>query len=961
MRMDCKDATPQKDKTWTNIICQIIKNWKLNFKYATYYVWIQFRKLLNVLRIWRFNIDVKRCSEIVEQFKEKAPDYRKLLDFEIRDIPIFRANRNHTHGFSAAERSGVSNFIQKTIEKAGMTPYYVGMSNEDARQGRKGCRYFYWDKDLTIEYKDEPIGVDDVLVFIDVDFHAHMPDYLKHYMPIIMYTVSPDKAASSSDEFSYYIKDDVLHYNVRGGAEYEHKIWDYRGDIVSVASFGELLLFHVTQHVIEGSPHRRIITLLPACRITGVGCWFLPAPLKKTGLVRRVYTQNGVNVVYDPITNLMSMARNGSSSSVEIDRAKFEALQQRALMKKGTLTIGDVEVYLGGASQDRKVEAALLHAMLNTDIQFTPTIVPTHEVRKYYTALGPLATEEPIEPCMVLTTPLVTNPAMFPTATINNELAAIEGRINRPWNNTRPPAIYEKYAREFVHKLVPDTVARTGLPWDFDAVYEKQTKVAQKGRAKLAEERIGIGCENKLKMFLKGEAYSAANHPRIITTMSPELTIQMSRYTYPFKEAVLKPLDWYGPGKTPKESVERLRILALNGGYATDFDRFDGSIPKWMFDRIVERAYMRYYNAADRVVLKDYITQVFKEFSTTKSGIRYAAGPGTRSGSPPTTDGNTMIAGFLVYSTYRKMGYNTDEAWEHIGLICSDDGFHKEIPGFGNAFEDVTKIFGFSVRVEHHPRDTPISYLGRTFPSILTSYSSHQDIKRTLVKIHLTSRKTITREQAATNRAIGYYCTDKLTPLIGDWCSRVLEITGLKAKELDSEENWKVQNCAWPQAATDVDLLEASVCAILSMTNEELQQRKRAIKDAQSLDQFPIIWDNQPQEKIAALTNDGEVTPGERITEVIKTNNVLNQQTNQSKGGKRAAQDDKPEGARVVRCQLETKDGGTHPRSSDGCCCKGRQLSGKRRQNARSRPSGSREPHPGTRRLYSRSNARREN
>jgi len=254
-----------------------------------------------------------------------------------------------------------------------------------------------------------------------------------------------------------------------------------------------------------------------------------------------------------------------------------------------------------------------------------------------------------------------------------------------------------------------------------------------------------------LKSFVKNEAYSVPNDPRVITTNSTALTLRMSAFTYAMKEDILKKLPFYGPCKTPLEVHERIRLIGQEGLLESDYNRFDGSISKYLQD-LVNAIYLRWLNdgpdAVEWVVL---FQQVFVQKATTKHGVKYKPGFGTRSGSPITTDGNTLINAFISYSALREMGKTKDEAWSLLGLYTGDDGLNRNIPGLEAAMKMAVAALGLSIDIVSSVPDSSIKFAGRCFPRPLTSLSSHQDVKRTLVKLHISGNKGVSRELAAYN------------------------------------------------------------------------------------------------------------------------------------------------------------------------------------------------------------------
>nr|ASM93480.1 RdRp [Caninovirus sp.] len=640
------------------------------------------------------------------------------------------------------------------------------MAAADQRDKERGCRYYYWPKDLKADYRDDEITENDALVFIDVDFHCDMTEYLKLGQPILMYTLVPEHAAYRGTEHSYTIKDDMIDYHVTGGARYTHKIWDYDHETIAADDDEENTVFYnVEQRVIDGKVGggRRIISLIPFVKIPTMYAYLM----NPSYLERKIYTQNGVNVVYNNITDTISMSLNGSYQAIDTYGRKIEAIKQRLQAKiTAGFTIGDIEQYLYDEVEDKtktvKVEAALLYSIFERtlDLKITGNIISTSACVTEFTPTGPIVFQDTKPACSKLTTPLVTNPGIFPTKSINSELAAIDGRINKVKNLKIPPREYSMYAREFVKLMVP--IPHTGTPWTQQQVIDVQNRPMQRARTARVLDFLGVSAPNKLKTFNKAESYPCTNDPRVITTCDPRLTLEMSRFTYAFKEALLKRNSWYGPGKNPKQSIKIIQKIATNGTIETDFTRFDGSISKFLQERIVFESYLRWVNTSEKDLMLSYLRQVFVKKGRTTSGIKYAAGWGTRSGSPITTDGNTMINAFISYSALRNIGYNEEKAWKELGIYAGDDGLNKVIPNLKESIIQACNDLGLDVKINLTGRNEQTTYLSRIFPAPLTHTESFQDPMRTLSKLHTSANKNVTREQAATNKAAGYL-------LPGEW------------------------------------------------------------------------------------------------------------------------------------------------------------------------------------------------
>jgi hypothetical protein len=801
------------------------------------------------LVIWLFNIDqdIRTLSKRIEKHIIRNKDLRRILDHPFVKLPLVRMANNHSHKDDACLRTSANIHMSRIVVESGFTPYTVSMSSHDTGQG---CRYFYMVKDLNIPYKDDNISDNHVLLFTDVDYYCDMNIWLKHFKPIIMYTMVPTKAAHRNLDHSYYIQDNMVHHQVRGGASYCHRVWNYDCDTLAIVDDdGNLLTFHVTQHILDADPDRRIITILPS---TCVPAGYHEHLKYINGLSYREYTHDGVNVVYNHITNEMSLSKNGSSHSVEINGTLYSAICSRLQNKTTPPVIADIErLMAANGVSNPSILAPLLYELVIPD-EFHPTVVPTNVLPCCFEPVGKLATEDMKNPGREFSNPLVPEPSMFAARGHNSDEACIVGRVESVSNDKTPGKSIKQFATEFVELLVP--IAGIGIPWDVASVRAAQNKPQQRQRYLKTEASLSTTAKNVLTAFQKSEPYTSSNDPRNITTCSPELTTMASCFVYAFKEDRLKQQPWYGPGKTPEQQARRLRDVTKNGCLSSDISRLDGRMSRFT-QSIYKRAMMRWLMHKYRNEYHHWHKQMFTQSATTSNGRRYKPGYGTRSGSPPTTDTNTVGANaFIDYCALRKLGYTPEEAWELLGLYVGDDGARDKIPGLAEAIIEVAEELGLKYEIQESGIDEPIKFCGRIYPSIQTSLSSYQDLKRTIPKLHLSSNKNVSDIQAAVNKASGYIVTDSNTPIIGDWSKKVLSLSGIKPKGLTHEELFKIENGSFDQ--TDVDVIFDDACRELDLTATEMKHLQDQISKVKALHDFPQLLDIRFPGKLTSVIGD---------------------------------------------------------------------------------------------------------
>ena len=146
---------------------------------------------------------------------------------------------------------------------------------------------------------------------------------------------------------------------------------------------------------------------------------------------------------------------------------------------------------------------------------------------------------------------------------------------------------------------------------------------------------------------------------------------------------------------------------------------------------------------------------------------------GTRlSGSPFTTDGNTIIAAYIVYRDNRRT-MPVEVAYHQIGLHYGDDGI--SYPSY--TLVDTAAQHGFTLKLDHYYERIP--FLGRYYVAPRSgSLSSFQDPVRTLTKFHVIVGDRTDEQAHAIYRAKAgaYLLQDHDTPIIGDFMRAVLRV-----------------------------------------------------------------------------------------------------------------------------------------------------------------------------------------
>jgi len=718
---------------------------------------------------------------------------------------------------------------------------------------------------------------------VDVDYYVDFNAYLCYGNPIIIYSFVPQTAGGPVMDGVFSITDSVVSYCVAGGASYKHRLWDHSGSHVSVVDKrGYLITYSVEQFIVDGCPERRIIGYFPI-NYANPGAFVRP---DKLGIQRRNFGKD-MNILRDPINNMISLSTPGSTVSVTIPSDLFEAIKirHRRAVKP---VIADVERLLQSANiEGSSIKAPILFNIMSsytTDKEVHATIFKTSSVPVSFQTTSPLTTEDGRCPGRAVAPPIVTNPGLIPVRSFNNDTATIQGRVTNVANNTTTPLIWNKYDEELLTFLVPKP--GIGVPYTIEHVIELQDRPAQRNRSAQAVTALTGQYVNKVKAFIKAEAYNAATDPRNISTVDNNHQLMYSCYTYPLKEDLLKGKPWFASSMTPDQITDRLGEICDHdsGTIIRDYSRLDGHVSR--DEKLFKnRVYMRWCRLENREQLQRILQQDLNPRGVTSNGLKYDPGYSQLSGSPGTTNDNNIVTIRHDYIALRELGNTPQEAWSIINkwfLGASDDRICPNFSGLLEKLEYVTKTLGHVLKNVVLEKHSPIPYLGRIFPDPVLYRSSFQDPYRTLGKLHLTVSPVTTSDvDALRNKALGYYTSDPLTPIIGPWCAKVLALTGISGVEPTREEAYKIKMGPWPQ--DNVAIIRDTFAAILEMTNSEVDDIETAICRADDVSDLPNqVLDNGHlvSHKIAAVVGEDLVGP---MPAVISTTTAISTTTTKKK------------------------------------------------------------------------------
>jgi hypothetical protein len=736
----------------------------------------------------------------------------------------------------------------------------ISFSSRD--HGHDGFHGYYMAKDVLHPAIQTPLRSDHVLVCTDVDYYLNVPQWLRTGNPLLMYTFTPERVAGKVADGAFTIENDKVSYRVNGGGEYEHQVWDYSHDFVRVDYLTgswfcsvESKRYGDQHHIVLVNPVRWVWTVL--ARI-------VPGEQIER---RKFEVSPGVNRI-DYLTDTgdvrTSLGQPGKFVSVDTTLEAYEAVRIRIASAK-TPDVHTVEKYLNSTSAREDQEAR--RAVFDAPLLFAVVQADKTVGKKPYTIGGQpasyqcsgkaidkfLASEEGRVIGREVAPPLTDNPAVVPRESWNNDLQCVRGRVEGVRNVAIPPQRYASLACEFVDLVVGEK-RHTGLPITVDEVDQIQNRPTQRTRTEKVRQFVTDNASPvKISAFMKKEAYTGVNDPRNISQVPTTHTLALSSYTYAMKEALLKDADWYAPCKSPDEIAARISEIALL--YAvlteTDFSRFDGTISEWLRRNVERAVYLRWAVPEEKSRLGSLLAAEYRAAGVTKMGVRYNAGYGRLSGSPLTTDGNTLINAFVSYAAARLSGESKERAYKKLGMYAGDDGV-SVVPE--EYMCQAAKDLGLTLKCVNVQRGKALNFLARRFPDPWTCMGSVQDPARTIKKLHISfAPQDVSDSEALFNRADGYLTLDPNAPITANWCRKVIQILG---PEMRSRAEAVLERCkpdrpyylSWPQI-DDQQTAISTVADALGLEGSEVVAAMERIDAATTLSDLHNVVHTEDQDK----------------------------------------------------------------------------------------------------------------
>lgn len=738
-------------------------------------------------------------SELTKKLKSK------LAKIHSADRP------SPTHPLSSMLRNDSLDRIETICKSFALDPYFLLMTrrllvrNEDGSRRYRGAPTLH---QTALDHINDPyafhvsadeFGKDSAIVLIDRDYYIDMNEVFMLGLPVILFTFDPIIPCYRNDELEFtFDRDGSVIGKVNGGKDWNHKIWDYPDDMLSVCQRSVINVYKVLRYRCDNM--RSIIIFYPigssfALTTKKLEC---SSPVHGGSLVMTRGPHTSVSLV-------------GSHEYKTLPSTVWEALvgniQSRSTITSvPSVTLYDVEMILsqhefGGDDTLPAFIWNVLKALDYSRIAITlgtgksDFLLPTVPLQDRVVGFAHIddegngASERDSTGMKVIANPIIQGGGAE-ERTLQNTATAIVERCIKPQERADslteviPEDLY-KFSDEFADLCLKNAVLQ---PYDEEEVAKRMDKPGQKADREEAGTQ-SIERKTKVQQFQKVEHYAQPNDPRNITSEKGLIKEQFARYTYPVAD-MLKRQPWYAFGRSCPDVANRVaaicKFAAAHGLHIaeTDYNRFDGNVSAfacWVEAQLFRRAYPG----------DDFIREIIEErhnrWVLTSDFIRYLSAYSLLSGRMDTSIFGTYFNAYIGYSALRREGLTPLEAWERLGMYGGDDGL-AAVSGTSH-LEQVALDVGMNLdaRIVERPalrsnrlieRKDYVTFLARIYsPKVWEGdVDSCCDLARSLPKFGLTEANVPHKATRLWEKAYAASLNDGITPLIGVYTQTIVRI-----------------------------------------------------------------------------------------------------------------------------------------------------------------------------------------
>jgi len=681
----------------------------------------------------------------------------------------------HTHPIDASMRTrarlAIFAFIEKVLKRE---VYEIGTFKPS-----KGEHDYYWAKDYTIPACTKVCTENHAIALIDVDYYLDLDRRLNSLplVPVVIYTIVPEEACGMTGNTSFTFKEDgSFSSQLSGGSSYEHPLWSYSGDCITLWSPISLTssIYRVERRAV--AQHRAVLLLDPVRRLTGMKHLLSTLLVQHNYLTRFKPITNGF-IVFDVLESeerKTTLARAGTYRAITLKRADLDTLLSLYKHSKTTLHVATLQGYLPSIEKNK---LPILADYIRTETKYWEISYPGVRRVIHYQKGKEYDPEAP--KTMLPFGNNIAGEAYAPDLTKDNERSCLQVRLLEPMKFSESHCVtieeVEKYIDEFSKLFIRDFKL---IPWSEEQVREKQPRPAQQLSLETAETRgvLEPDQQTKVSAFQKSETYPEDKAPRNISTVDPQLKCQYSRYVYPLSEH-LKTEKWYAFGKTPRQVADTI-VSVIKGAkeaVETDFSKFDGH-KSYLFCALHKAVFMACVPESERETILHLYANTKDRECYTKMGINYYSGPTQLSGSPDTACFNSIDNKFVDFYGRRLQGMAPSKAYKGRGIFGGDDGLSTGLQE--KFFILASNNMGLKVTSNVVKTGSPVTFLARYYPDPWNgSVESCLDVARQVPKFFVSSKGcTLSDEDKLVAKCIGIWLNDRNSPVLGPLATKVMNI-----------------------------------------------------------------------------------------------------------------------------------------------------------------------------------------
>lgn len=713
-----------------------------------------------------------------------------------------------------------------------------------------------------------------IFVCNNSDYYYDYTNYLHPGLQQVGYTFNPRTISGSANGVSWTTLDGLtFDVKVDGGGSYSHPVWDHSSDVKYIQTpYGILkvsteltrlddayCIFHLYVNTATWPGPLSTYKRLKIQMITNTSkvkndkgvihsdkeTSFLYRNVMVDGIVHHQIAQPGSTVTHTLRDDLLDACRNSNLIDPVVSVAHISTILQAFYKTHDSDPVT--------RSITTQVQILLRTGITKVIPNTIPFSVTDNMISEYTAPTQDLLVaidkkksdiQEPIT--KTLSPPILDTHAVVPFKTYANTMATLQNRVVLQHNPIHAlPEKYENHAQTFI-SLIHQSIGELA-PIPLQEILEQATP-AQKQKWVTAVDEFMTKTDMILTVpaFQKKEAYAEAKDPRNISAVPPIHVVNFSQLTKSLANALKMYTRFYAFGLTFEQLDARLAEVFNDCEQVSECDmsRFDGTHSYAMYD-LMKRLLLLCFPHEHRNIHHIYNQMVHNSRGHANFNVYYQFLGSRLSGSADTSVGNTIVSTFVAYSALREehREWSPQRCFDSLGVYAGDDSVSKFIST--PVYEQVCKDLGFKPKVKQIDRNYPVSFLGRIHPNLWEEQGSLADLPRQLRKLSVGLDTSISIDQAVRNKALGYYMIDSSTPILREWITTAIRLTGGPPQSHEFKSNqlsYTAQHTTTKyQPRMPEHIALAEVARQLEITEEEVIAFSDQLLNATSLSTLPTL------------------------------------------------------------------------------------------------------------------------